>query len=94
MVIAINVKFHGCLEDNIMMERDFNYEIDNPILQKHRELLRKLAIDSRVVCICSEENNNGYYLRECCDEYFTHDLTKVECLELSELFNELADTMN
>ena len=82
------------LEDNIMMERDFNYEIDNPILQKHRELLRKLAIDSRVVCICSEENNKGYYLRECCDEYFTHDLTKVECLELSELFNELADTMN
>ena len=82
------------LEDNIMMERDFNYEIDNPVLQKHRELLRKLAIDSRVVCVCSEENNNGFYLRECCDEYFTHNLTKVECLELSELFNELADTIN
>ena len=76
-----------------MMERDFNYEIDNPILQKHRELLRKLAIDSRVICVCSEENNNGFYLRECCDEYFTHNLTKVECLELSELFNELADTI-
>ena len=81
------------LEDNIMMERDFNYEIDNPILQKHRELLRKLAIDSRVICVCSEENNNGFYLRECCDEYFTHELTKAECLELSELFNELADTI-
>ena len=58
-----------------MMEKDFNYEIDNPVLQKHRELLRKLAIDSRVICVCNEENN-GFYLRECCDEYFTHDLTK------------------
>ena len=91
--MKIEVKFYGCLENNIMMERDFNYKTDNPILQKHREVLRKLAIDSRVVCICSEENNNGFYLRECCDEYFTHNLTKVECLELSELFNELADTM-
>ena len=36
-----------------MMERDFNYEIDNPVLQKHKELLRKLSIDSRVVCVCS-----------------------------------------
>lgn len=77
-----------------MMERDFNYEIDNPVLQKHKELLRKLAIDSRVVCVCSEEGNNGFYLRECCDEYFTHDLTKEECSELSELFKELADTID
>ena len=43
--------------------------------------------------IGDKENNNGLYLRECCDEYFTHNLTKVECLELSELFNELADTI-
>lgn len=77
-----------------MMERDFNYEIEHPILQKHRYLLWKLANDSRVMCVCSEEDNKGFYLRECCDEYFTHDLTKEECLELSELFKELADTMN
>lgn len=75
-----------------MMERDFNYEIDNPVLQKHKELLRKLAID--VVCVCSEEGSKGFYLRECCDEYFTHDLTKDECLELSELFKEIANTIN
>lgn len=77
-----------------MMERDFNYEIDNPVLQKHKELLRKLAIDSRVVCVCSEEGHKGFYLRECCDEYFTHDLTKDECLELSELFKEIANTID
>lgn len=74
-----------------MMERDFNYEIEHPILQKHHDLLWKLANDSRVMCVCSEEDNKGFYLRECCDEYFTHDLTKEECLELSELFKELAD---
>lgn len=77
-----------------MMERDFNYEIDNPVLQKHKELLRRLAIDSRVVCVCSEEDNKGFYLREYCDEYFTHDLTKDECLELSELFKEIANTID
>lgn len=28
---------------------------------------------------------------ECCDECFYHDLTKEECVKLSELFKEIAE---
>lgn len=74
-----------------MTKRDFDYVTDHPILKKHYNLLWKLATESKVLCICSKEIGNEFYLEECCDEWYTHDLTKDECLELSELFKEIAE---
>jgi hypothetical protein len=39
-------------------------------------------------------DDGSYYLLECCDEYFGHDLTKEECIELSELFREIAEAID
>lgn len=59
------------------------------VLLKHKELLKSLS-DDRVLCVCHNPKNNSLYLLECCDEWFSHDLTKEDCLELSEFFKELA----
>lgn len=74
-----------------MFERDFNYITSNcPVLQTHKKLLKTLS-DDRVMCVGYGESGNDYYIMECCDEWFYHDLTKKECLELSELFKEIAE---
>lgn len=74
-------------------EEEFNAEINHEILQKHRKLLKVLAIDSQVVCVCRNSEDNFFYLLECCDDFYTHKLTKEECVELSELFQELANEL-
>ena len=61
------------------------------IIDKHKYLLDKMKED-RIFSICFE--NNAVYLNEQCDDYFSHQLTKEECLELSRLFGELATIMN
>lgn len=74
-----------------MFESDFNYITSNsPVLQSHKKLLKTLS-DDRVMCVGYEESGNGYYIMECCDEWYDHRLTKEECLELSEMFKEIAD---
>lgn len=35
-----------------------------------------------------QNKNDEFWLVEECDEYFFHELTKQDCLELSELFAE------
>lgn len=76
-----------------MFERDFNWAISgSEALQKHKDLLKMLS-DDRVLCIGYEEDGSGYYIMECCDEWYYHDLTKEECLELSELFKEIANSI-
>ena len=74
-----------------MSERDFEFGINHPVLQNHRNLLWELA-NSKTMCVYSEENGN-LYIEECCDNYYTHDLTRAKCIELSELFRELAEAM-
>ena len=37
-----------------------------------------------------QNQNDEFWLVEECDEYFFHELTKQDCLELSELFAEIA----
>lgn len=64
----------------------------NEILQKHRNLLKTLSND-RIMCV-GYEPYGKFYIEECCDEYFYHDLTKEECIELSELFKEIADAID
>ena len=75
-----------------MNERDFKVMLDNnKILLKHIDLLKSLSRD-RIMCVGYEQNGN-FYIMECCDEYFYHDLTKEECFELSELFKEIAEVI-
>lgn len=64
--------------------------LDNPILEKHINLLEKLSVDSRVL-IVGKRDDNGFFISECCDGWHSHKLTKDECIELSEMFKELAD---
>ena len=75
-----------------MNESEFKATLDNnKVLLKHIDLLRVLN-DDRIMCVGYEQNGN-FYLVECCDEYFYHDLTKEECVELSELFKEIAEAI-
>lgn len=73
-----------------MHEFGLGFHVDNnKTLLKYEDLLRKL-VDDRIMCVGYEQNGN-FYLVECCDEYFIHDLTKEECLELSEMFKDIAE---
>jgi hypothetical protein len=75
-----------------MYEQDFKAMLNNnKILLKHINLLKSLS-DDRIMCVGYEQDGN-FYMVECCDEYFGHDLTKEECLELSELFKEIAEAI-
>ena len=75
-----------------MYESDFKATLDNnKVLLNHRDLLRRLS-DDRVMCIGYEQDGN-FYIQECCDEWYYHDLTKEECIELSELFKEIAEAI-
>lgn len=76
-----------------MFYRDFESCVADEILQRHKELLKKLSLDSNVMCVCKSSKNNEYYIEECCDNWFYHVLTKNECIELSELFKEIANNM-
>jgi hypothetical protein len=60
----------------------------NKILQKHRNLLKTLS-DDRAMCVGYKEEGI-FYILECCDEWFSHDLTKEECIELSKMFKKIA----
>lgn len=75
-----------------MYRSDFNLATKHPILEKHIDLLDKLN-DDRVMCVCYRESNKHFYIEEQCDEWFAHTLTKDECIELSELFREIADSI-
>ena len=73
-----------------MYERDFKNIInDNPILHKHIDLLHTLSFDG-IMCV-GHDQNGEFYIVECCDQWFVHYLTKEECLELSEMFREIAE---
>ena len=72
-----------------MYRSEFEYCTRDIILQKHIDLLEKLS-DARIFCVCKDNESNDFYLTECCDDWFTHTLTKDECLELSDLFKEIA----
>ena len=75
-----------------MYEPDFKAILDNnKTLLKHSGLLKRLS-DDRIMCVGYEQDGN-FYLMECCDEYFYHKLTKEECIELSELFKEVAEAI-
>ena len=77
-----------------MYRSDFKLATHHPVLQKHIELLQKLN-DDRVMCVCYKENKEGkeFYIEEQCDSWFSYTLTNKECIELSELFREIAESI-
>lgn len=61
-------------------------------LWKHKDILRVLD-HARIFSIeCSEEK--GIYIEESCDDYFSHTLTREECLKLSEMFKDIASCID
>ena len=75
-----------------MYESEFKATLNgNKTLQKHTVLLKTLS-NNRVMCVGYEQDGT-FYIVECCDEWYYHDLTKEECLELSEMFKEIAEAI-
>lgn len=75
-----------------MYESDFRATLHgNKILQKHEILLRALSND-RIMCV-GYEQDGIFYIQECCDDWYYHNLTKEECMELSEMFREIAEAI-
>lgn len=60
----------------------------HPIIKKHENILIKLS-NERVMCVEYDESGK-FYIVEYCDEWFSHLLTKADCIELAEMFNEIA----
>lgn len=75
-------------------EKKMGGKLEHPVLNKHIELIRKLAVDSKIMCILKNDTNSGFSIMECCDDWHAHTLTKNECIELSELFKELSEEIN
>ena len=71
------------------MDYEEDIQLMHPIIQRHKDLLKRIS-DERVMTIMFEKPDK-FFLVECCDEYFSHTLTRNECLELSELFKEIAN---
>ncbi len=75
-----------------MFESEFEETLcDNEVLQNHRGLLKILS-DNRIMCV-GYEPHGKFYIQECCDGWYYHNLTKEECLELSDMFKEIAETI-
>ena len=66
--------------------------VQHPVLVKHFDLIKKLAYDRTFGVFYDEED--GFWIEECCDNYFNHTLTKEECVELSEMFKEIAEIIS
>ena len=65
--------------------------VQHPVLAKHFDLIEGLAYD-RVFGIFYDKED-GFWIEECCDNWFKHTLAKEECLELSEMFAEVAEAI-
>lgn len=58
------------------------------ILSRHFDIVNKLHAE-RIITI--SHHDGKVELTEACDDWYTSKLSKSECLEISELFKELAD---
>lgn len=59
-------------------------------IKRHSKVLGKLE-EERIISVIRK--SDGFYIFEKCDEYFCHKLTEEECMDLSELFSEMASEM-
>lgn len=58
------------------------------VLDKHIDILKVFNHD-RIFSI-DYSTEKGFRIEESCDDYFSHTLTKEECLKLSEMFKDIA----
>lgn len=65
--------------------------IKHPALYKHKELLKEL-VDNGIFYVY-HVGGPRFIIEECCDNYFSFELTKEQCLELSEMFKEIAEVI-
>ncbi len=84
------------MERNQKVNHEMNFlenkQLRHPIIQKHKELLERLS-DARVVCVLCDEPNE-FSLLECCDGYYSYNISQKECLELSEIFQEISKAIS
>lgn len=59
------------------------------VLEKHKDILFKLK-SKRIFAL---EVCEVLYITEMCDEWFDMELTKDDCLSLSELFKDLGEVL-
>ena len=65
--------------------------IKHPALYKHKELLKEL-VGNRIFWVY-HAGGPKFRIEECCDNYYSFTLTKKQCLELSEMFKEIAEVI-
>lgn len=75
-----------------MYDKDFQASTRHPVLIKHTKLLEKLN-DEHVMCVCYHRDDKSFYLLECCDDWYNIEINKSDCLELSQMFKEIAESM-
>jgi hypothetical protein len=76
-----------CDTSNPYMNCYSEYE-ELSVLRKHKDVLR--VFDKDRIFSIYHSKNRGFYIEESCDNYFSHELTKKECLKLSEMFKDIA----
>lgn len=74
-------------------EREEYGDVNHPVLLKHADILTTLN-DNEVMCVCYDKEKNSFCIIECCDEWFSHSLTKEDCIKLSELFKDIAEIVD
>lgn len=64
---------------------------ESTAIKRHTKVIRKLEEDRIISMMC---RSDGFYILEMCDEYFSHKLTKEECMDLSEFFAEISSEIS
>lgn len=80
-------------DESLILGGGENYmdRLRHPVLLRHFKLIKRLAQERIFVLL--HDRIDGFWIEECCDNWFSHELTKEECLELSELFQEIANEL-
>lgn len=75
-----------------MYDKDFKSFTRHPVLTKYRKLLEKLN-SKHVMCVCYNEDDKSFHLLECCYDWYSMEINKYDCLKLSQMFKEIAESM-
>lgn len=74
----------------MMWLKEFLWQKIYVIIQSLKSIEKYLKKINSERVFSIQNQNDEFWLVEECDEYFLHELTKQDCLELSELFPEIA----
>lgn len=77
---------------NDNFNKDDYYFTNDSTLRKHRDIISKMEKE-RVFSIQRYQHNGRYNISEACDNWFNIDLSKEDCLQLAELFKDLAEVI-